>query len=62
MDGIILKKCTEADVNILRSLLAKTFSDTFASMNTPEDMELYSGLGVLSPVSGRQTGGLPQTQ
>jgi ribosomal protein S18 acetylase RimI-like enzyme len=41
MDDIILKKCTEADVDILRSLLAKTFSDTFASMNTPENMELY---------------------
>ena len=41
MDGIILKKCTEEDADILRSLLAETFSDTFASMNTPEDMELY---------------------
>lgn len=41
MDDIFLKKCTEEDADILRSLLAKTFSDTFASMNTPEDMELY---------------------
>ena len=41
MDDIILKKCTGADVDILRSLLAKTFSDTFASMNTRENMELY---------------------
>ena len=62
MDGIILKKCTEEDADILRSLLAETFSDTFASMNTPEDMELYLNQAVLSPVSGRQTGGMPQTQ
>ena len=41
MDDIFLKKCTEADADILRSLLAKTFSDTFARMNTPENMELY---------------------
>lgn len=41
MDDIILKKCTEADADILRSLLAKTFSETFAHMNTPENMELY---------------------
>ena len=41
MDDIFLKKCMEADVDILRSLLAKTFSDTFARMNTPENMELY---------------------
>ena len=41
MDDIILKKCTEADVDILRSLLSKTFSETFAHMNTPENMELY---------------------
>ena len=41
MDDIILKKCTEADVDILCSLLAKTFSETFAHMNTPENMELY---------------------
>ena len=41
MDGIILKKCTEEDADILRSLLAETFSDTFASMNTQENMELY---------------------
>ena len=41
MDDIFLKKCTEEDADILRSLLAKTFSDTFASMNTRENMELY---------------------
>ena len=41
MDDIILKKCTEADADILRNLLAKTFSETFAHMNTPENMELY---------------------
>ncbi|HIX49106.1 MAG TPA: hypothetical protein H9981_08895 [Candidatus Mediterraneibacter caccavium] len=41
MDDIFLKKCTEADVDILRSLLSKTFSETFAHMNTPENMELY---------------------
>ena len=41
VDDIILKKCTEADVDILCSLLAKTFSETFAHMNTPENMELY---------------------
>lgn len=31
----------QADVDILRSLLSKTFSETFAHMNTPENMELY---------------------
>lgn len=41
MDDIFLKKCTEADVDILRSLLSKTFSETFAHMNTPENMEIY---------------------
>lgn len=41
MDDIFLKKCTETDVDILRSLLTKTFSDTFAHLNTPENMELY---------------------
>lgn len=41
MDDIFLKKCTEADVDILRSLLAKTFYETFAHMNTSENMELY---------------------
>lgn len=41
MDDIFLKKCTETDVDILRSLLSKTFSETFAHMNTPENMELY---------------------
>ena len=41
MDGIILKKCTEADVDILRSLRAKPFSDTFARRNTREMRELY---------------------
>ena len=41
MDDIFLKKCTEADVDILRRLLSKTFSETFAHMNTPENMELY---------------------
>ena len=41
MDDIFLKKCTEADVDILRRLLSKTFSETFAHMNTPENMEIY---------------------
>lgn len=41
MDDIFLKKCTEADADEVRTLLAKTFSETFAHMNTPENMELY---------------------
>ena len=41
MDEIFLKKCTEADADEVRTLLAKTFSETFAHMNTPENMELY---------------------
>lgn len=39
MDDIFIKKCTEADVDILRRLLSKTFSETFAHMNTPENVK-----------------------
>ena len=39
MDDIFIKKCTEADMDILRRLLSKTFSETFAHMNTPENVK-----------------------
>lgn len=36
-----LRTCTMDDVDILRELSMKTFYETFASVNKPEDMEEY---------------------
>ena len=36
-----LKKCTMDDFEILRELSIKTYYETFAHLNTPEDMQAY---------------------
>lgn len=38
---IILKKCNNEDLCMLRDLSIKTYYDTFAHLNTPEDMAAY---------------------
>jgi len=38
---IILKKCGADDLDALRALSIATFTDTFASTNTPANMEAY---------------------
>jgi len=37
----LIRRATENDAALLADLGAKTFSDTFASQNTPEDMAAY---------------------
>ena len=39
--SIILKKCTIEDFETLRELSIKTYYDTFAHLNSPEDMTAY---------------------
>ena len=36
-----LRKCTTDDFDVLRELSIKTYYETFASLNTKEDMEAY---------------------
>lgn len=36
-----LKQCTVSDFNTLRELSIKTYYETFAHLNTPEDMAAY---------------------
>lgn len=36
-----LRPCTAADADVLRELSVRTYYETFAHMNTPEDMEEY---------------------
>ena len=36
-----IRQCSENDLEILRELSAETFRETFAPMNTPEDMKAY---------------------
>ena len=37
----VLRKCTIEDLDILRELSIKTYYETFAHLNTPEDMAAY---------------------
>ena len=39
--NVTIKKCTIEDFEILRELSIKTYYETFAHLNTPEDMEAY---------------------
>ncbi len=41
MSDALIRKCTEADLEILRSIGIETFTDTFAPQNTPENMAAY---------------------
>ena len=36
-----MKQCTVSDFNTLRELSIKTYYETFAHLNTPEDMAAY---------------------
>lgn len=39
--SIFLRACTIGDIDILRELSLKTYYETFAHLNTPEDMAAY---------------------
>lgn len=39
--NILMKKCTVEDFDILRQISIKTYYETFAHLNTAEDMETY---------------------
>lgn len=39
--SVFLRPCTEADADTLRQLSIRTYSDTFAEMNTEENMQAY---------------------
>ena len=39
--SIILRSCTSKDIDMLRALSIKTYYETFAHLNTPEDMQAY---------------------
>ena len=40
-DRIILKKCDENDVSSLSKIGVSTFEETFAAVNSKENMEAY---------------------
>ena len=37
----VLRKCTTEDLDLLRELSIRTYYETFAHLNTPEDMQAY---------------------
>ena len=39
--SMILRSCTSEDIDTLRALSIKTYYETFAHLNTPEDMQAY---------------------
>jgi ribosomal protein S18 acetylase RimI-like enzyme len=41
MNGVVIREATLEDAPLLADLAARLFQQTFAPMNTPEDMEFY---------------------
>ena len=39
--GLFFRQCKQDDIDVLRNLSYRTYFETFAHMNTPEDMEAY---------------------
>lgn len=41
MSAMTIRKCSESDLELLRTIGIETFTDTFAAQNTPENMAAY---------------------